>query len=56
MHNTKTINLIDLLELIGDEGAQSIISSFSCTLNKEIDSFLKNSAITFAKKKCQLPI
>lgn len=47
-----SINILDLLNEEDDDARiKSIISSFSCPLNSEIESFLKNNSINFAKQK-----
>lgn len=43
------INLSNLLKEIGEDGANSILSDFSCPLNKDIEDFLKNKALSFSR-------
>lgn len=43
------INLSNLLKVIGENGTNSILSDFSCPLNKDIEDFLKNKALSFSK-------
>jgi hypothetical protein len=45
----KTDSLLDMIADFGEEGTAEILSSFSCPLNPEIESFLKEKAITFTK-------
>lgn len=42
------INLGHLLEKKGENGTNSILSTFSCPVNKDIEDFLKNKAISFS--------
>ena len=46
------INLRDILrdEALGESAAKSILSSFSCPLNPDVEYFLKNVAIEFSKQ------
>ena len=46
------INLRDILrdETLGESAAKGILSSFSCPLNPDVEHFLKNTAIEFAKQ------
>lgn len=46
------INLRDILrdETLGENAAKSILSSFSCPLNPDVEHFLKNVAIEFSKQ------
>ena len=44
-------NIQEILEIEnGQEIVDGIISSFTCPINKDVEDFLKNNAITFAKK------
>lgn len=42
-------NLLDMLDEIGEERVQFILSSFSCPLNPDVEVFLRGKAIPFAK-------
>ena len=46
------INLKDILfdETLGESAAKSILSSFSCPLNPDVEHFLRNVAIEFSKQ------
>lgn len=46
------INLRDILqdETLGESAAKSILSSFSCPLNSDVEHFLHNVAIEFSKQ------
>lgn len=48
------INILDLLETVGEEEIGSILSDFSCPQNPEIENFLHNNAVEFAKKKMSM--
>lgn len=47
------MNLGDILEQIGEDETKSILSSFSCPLNKDIENFIKYKAIEFSKELLQ---
>lgn len=47
-------NILDLLEMIGEDEVILALSEFSCPRNAEIESFIHNSAIEFAKKKMSI--
>ncbi len=51
MSEYSVINIIDLLESLGEDGAKDIISDFSCPKNNEIENFLMKNAVDFAKRK-----
>lgn len=43
-------NLSDLLEHLGEDKVKTILSSFSCPQNADVDNFLKTKAIEFSKR------
>lgn len=45
------VNILDMMEGIGEDGVKLILSDFSCPKNAEIENFVKKNAIEFAKKK-----
>ena len=40
-----------MLEVIGEEGVNLILSDFSCPKNVEIETFIRKNAIDFARRK-----
>lgn len=44
------INLADLISELGEKDTKSILSNFSCPINPDVEDFLKNKAIEFAKQ------
>ena len=44
------ININDVINLRGEEAAQSLISTFSCS-NKEVETFIRFKSVEFAKRK-----
>jgi hypothetical protein len=48
--NEKTIPLSDYLKESSEERTTEILSSFSCPENQDIETFLKNNAISFTKQ------
>ncbi len=51
MRQFDTINILDMLGAIGEAGMQQCLSDFSCPINPEIEQFVLNNAIEFARKK-----
>ncbi len=51
MNDFTIINILDMLNAIGEDNVNIILSGFSCPKNKEIEDFVKNNAIDFAKRK-----
>lgn len=50
----KITNILDLLEITGENELKIILSDFSCPQNREIEKFLHNNAIEFAKRKMSI--
>ena len=50
----RAINIIDELELSGEEKLRENLSTFSCRLNPAIENFIRNRAIDFAKRKLSI--
>lgn len=44
------VSLKELLEQLGEDRVISILSGFSCPLNKDVENFLKRNAILFTKQ------
>lgn len=49
-----TINILDLLKIVGEDKVKNVLSGFSCNRNKEIEEFVRNDAIVFSQKKMSI--
>ncbi len=47
----KQINILDILDMYGEDSCNEILSSFICPLNLDVSDFIHNKAITFAKQR-----
>ena len=54
MSNFTSVNILDMIEAIGEEGLQFILSDFSCPKNHEIEEFVRKNAIEFARRKISI--
>ncbi len=54
MNAYKAVNILDMIEIVGEDNVQSILSDFSCPKNDEIENFIRKNAIDFAKKKMSI--
>ena len=45
------INILDMLESLGEDECSKILSSFVCPLNSDVENFARNKAIQFAKQR-----
>lgn len=48
MTGFRVVNLKLLVETLGEDTANRILSSFSCPLNSDVEFFLKNKAVSFS--------
>lgn len=51
MNECIAVNIQDMLKAIGEEELLKLLSDFSCPLNKEVEDFICNKSLDFAKKK-----
>ncbi len=51
MTGFRVINLLMLLEELGEDECKSILSEFSCPLNGDVEAFLRDKAIPFARQR-----
>ncbi|MCD8015712.1 MAG: hypothetical protein LUG99_21625 [Lachnospiraceae bacterium] len=49
MNAYTTVNILDMIKGIGEDGIKLVLSDSSCSMNAEIENFVRKSAI--AKKK-----
>lgn len=55
MNNNFSIqNILRLIETLGEEKVGQLLSEFSCPINPEIEDFVRNKSIDFAKKKISI--
>lgn len=51
MSDYAVVNILDLMDAIGEDELQHILSDFSCPQNMEIENFVRENAVEFAKRK-----
>lgn len=54
MNAYTTVNILDMINVIGEDSVNLILSDFSCPKNDEIENFIKKNAIDFAKRKMSI--
>ena len=50
MNAYTTVNILDMINVIGEDSVNLILSDFSCPLNLDIEFFLAKKAISFARQ------
>lgn len=54
MNECIAVNIQDMLKAIGEKELQRLLSDFSSPLNEEVEDFVRNKSIEFAKKKLSI--
>jgi len=52
--NFSVENILGMISSYGEEGLQSDLAAFDCPQNIEIETFIRNKAIDFAKRKLMI--
>jgi len=50
----EAVNILDMVNAIGEDAVKAILSDFSCPKNMEIECFVKQNALEFAKRKMSI--
>ena len=48
------MNILDFMDVIGEDNLKVVLSEFSCPKNLEIEEFMRKNAIEFAKRKTSI--
>lgn len=51
MTKIRQINILDMIDLAGEDDCQAVFSAFTCPLNRDVEDFIHNKAIAFAKQR-----
>ena len=54
MSEYTVMNILDLIDSVGENEVQRGLSDFLCPQNGEIENFIHNNAIEFAKRKLSI--
>ena len=54
MSQCEAVNILDMVNAIGEDGVSRVLSDFSCPKNPEIEHFVKQNALEFAKRKMSI--
>lgn len=54
MNQFEAVNILDMVNAIGEDAVKAFLSDFLCPKNKEIESFVKQNALEFAKRKMSI--
>ena len=50
MSVTSTINLLDIIDDADEDTTRSVLASYSCPLNQDVESFVRDKAVDFARQ------
>lgn len=48
------VNILDLIDTFGEDEVCSILSTFSCSRNQDMEQFVRQKSVTFAKQKLSI--
>ena len=51
MNDYMSVNILDLIKIIGEDNVNQLLSDFLCPKNPEIENFIRKNALDFAKRK-----
>lgn len=54
MNSYAVLNILDYMDVIGEDSLRTVLSEFSCPKNPEIEEFMRRNAIEFAKRKMSI--
>ena len=54
MNEYTVMNILDLIDSVGENEVQNGLSDFLCPQNEDIENFIHNNAIEFAKRKLSI--
>lgn len=54
MNSYAVLNILDYMDVIGEDSLRTVLSEFSCLKNPEIEEFMRRNAIEFAKRKMSI--
>ncbi len=54
MNNYAVLNILDFMDVTGEDSLRAALSEFSCPKNPEIEEFMQKNAIEFAKRKISI--
>lgn len=54
MSQYNAVNILDMVDAIGEDAVKNILSDFSCHKNFEIENYVKKNALEFAKRKMSI--
>lgn len=47
----KQINILDMMKMYGEDSCKTVLSTFMCPLNLDVEDFIHNKAIEFARQR-----
>ncbi len=47
----KQINILDMMKIYGEDSCKAVLSTFMCPLNLDVEDFIQNKAIEFARQR-----
>ena len=54
MNQFEAVNILDMVNAVGEDAVKAFLSDFSCPKNRERECFVKQNALEFAKRKMSI--
>ncbi len=51
IQHIKQMNILDIMKIYGEDSCKTVLSTFMCPLNPDVEDFIHNKAIEFARKR-----
>lgn len=51
MQQIKQVNILDMMKMYGEDSCKAVLSTFMCPLNLDVEDFIRNKAIEFARQR-----
>ncbi len=49
--HVKQVNILDMMKMYGEDSCKTILSTFICPLNLDVEDFIQNKAMEFARQR-----
>lgn len=51
IQHIKQINILDMMKMYGEDSCKTVLSTFMCPLNLDVEDFIHNKAVEFARQR-----
>ena len=51
MQHITQLNILDMMKMYGEDSCKTVLSTFMCPLNLDVEDFIHNKAVEFARQR-----